>query len=155
LFLLEKLLPTSSEQSDFDDDTKKLSPAFIKIYDQAVAAEAHDHDEIAGPEYRKALEFLVKDYAILLNPNNKTEIRTKPLASVISEFFSGDKLPLVSICAAWLGNDETHYERRWVGKDPEDLKQLIGATVHFMAYERLAANLPIDMPDSKKSPAPP
>lgn len=60
---------------------------------------------------------------------------------------SGDKLPVVSRRAAWLGNDETHYERRWVGKDLVDLKKLIAAVEHFIAMEVLVKELPAEMPD--------
>jgi hypothetical protein len=102
--------------------------------------------DVAGPGYRKALEFLIKDYAIQLNPGHDDEIRTGQLAAVIRGFLAGDKLIVVSSRAAWLGNDETHYERRWIGKDLQDLKKLINATVHFIAMERLAADLPTDMP---------
>jgi hypothetical protein len=102
--------------------------------------------EVAGPGFRKALEFLVKDYAILLNPQQAEAIKQKQLASVIKEFLPGDKLGVVSSRAAWLGNDQTHYECRWVGKDLQDLKKLIDATAHFIAMERLVADLPVDMP---------
>jgi len=73
-----------------------------------------------------------------------------PLNTVITKYLSGDKLPVVSKRAAWLGNDETHYERRWVGKDLQDLKKLIQAVEHFIAMERLVAAFPVAMPDSKE-----
>ena len=128
-----------------------LSPSFVRIFTQAQAAEDHGLDEIAGPGYRKALEFLIKDYAISIAPNPEAveEIKRLRLQPVIAKYLSGDKLPVVSTRAAWLGNDEVHYERRWVGKDLADLKRLISATIHFIAMERLVANLPLDMPDPK------
>ena len=106
-------------------------------------------DEVAGPGFRKAREFLIKDYAISLqtNDNAKSEIKKIQLGNVITKYLSGDKLPVVSKRAAWLGNDETHYERRWVGKDLEDLKKLISAVEHFIAMEVLAKGLPTEMPD--------
>ena len=39
--------------------------------------------------------------------------------------------------AIWLGNDETHYERKWVDKDIDDLKTLIDLTLHWINYETL------------------
>jgi hypothetical protein len=34
--------------------------------------------------------------------------------------------------AAWLGNDETHYERRWTDKDVTDLKRLITLSANWI-----------------------
>lgn len=123
----------------------------MKIFAQAQTAEDQGLDEIAGPGFRKALEFLIKDYAISLAPNDDAaaEIRKILLGAVISKYLGGDKLPIVSKRAAWLGNDETHYERRWVGKDLADLKKLIAAVEHFIAMEILVAALPTEMPDQK------
>lgn len=35
--------------------------------------------------------------------------------------------------AVWLGNDETHYVRKWEDKDIQDLKNLIDLTVYFIS----------------------
>ena len=34
--------------------------------------------------------------------------------------------------ATWLGNDETHYERKWIDRDVDDLKTLIRLTVNWV-----------------------
>ena len=88
-----------------------------------------------------------------MHPSSAAKIKSLMLAKVISKFLSGDSLPLVSFRAAWLGNDETHYERRWIDKDLADLKKLISATVHFITMQKLVADLPVDMPDSGHKPA--
>ena len=41
----------------------------------------------------------------------------------------------VSQRAAWIGNDETHYVRKWEEKDIEDLKILIDHVVKFIKRE--------------------
>ncbi len=46
--------------------------------------------------------------------------------------------------AIWLGNDETHYERRWMGKDLQDLKVLTKLTVNWIHSEALAID-PVTM----------
>lgn len=145
-FNLEQCVPVAPIRPKFDDEIAKLSPSFIEVYAQSSAAEGYGLTEVAGPGFRKALEFLVKDYAIHLNSQHAEPIKQMPLAAVIKEFLLGDKLPIVSARAAWLGNDQTHYESRWVGKDLQDLKKLIDATAHFIAMERLVAGLPVDMP---------
>jgi hypothetical protein len=145
-YQFERCDPVAPHSPGFDAVIGTVSPTFIEIYSQSTAAEGYGLMDVAGPGYRKALEFLIKDYAIQLNPGHDDEIRTGQLAAVIRGFLAGDKLIVVSSRAAWPGNDETHYERRWIGKDLQDLKKLINATVHFIAMERLAADLPTDMP---------
>ncbi len=34
--------------------------------------------------------------------------------------------------AAWLGNDETHYQRKWTDKDISDLKTVISLAEHWI-----------------------
>jgi hypothetical protein len=158
VFNFVTMFPVTPQIPDFSSDISIISPSFVTIYSQAKSAEDHQLQDIAGPGYRKALEFLVKDYAISLHPTDEAEIKRNQLVPVITKFLSGDSLPVVSTRAAWLGNDETHYERRWLGKDLTDLKKLIDATVHFITMQRLVADLPIDMPDPKKpspDPVPP
>lgn len=75
---------------------------------------------------------MVKDYAISLaqaaEPDEQKrkhaveDIKHLQLQAVIKKYLGTDKLPIVSSRADWLGNDETHYERRWVGKDLSDLR---------------------------------
>lgn len=129
----------------------ELSPSFVGIWAQAQLAEDYGLDEIAGPGFRKALEFLLKDYAIsqVTDDQDKSRIRAIPLQSVIKNYLSGDRLPVVSSRAAWLGNDETHYEKRWVGKNLQDLKKLIEATEYFIAMTQLSEALSVEMPDPK------
>ena len=41
--------------------------------------------------------------------------------------------------ATWLGNDEAHYERRWLDKDLSDLKRLIDLVLYWIQAEQLTA----------------
>jgi hypothetical protein len=52
--------------------------------------------------------------------------------------------------AVWLGNDETHYERRWEDKDIDDLKRLITLTVNWIHNDLLTEAVIADMPAGKK-----
>jgi len=82
--------------------------------------------QIAGPGYRKALEFLIKDYASHLYPDHRDEIEDSFLGKVISEYIKEEKrIVEASKRATWLGNDETHYKRKWEDKDIHDLRELI------------------------------
>ena len=142
----ERSVPTEPQSPEFEEIVKTLSPDFVRVYSQAVAAEAYGLTDIAGPGFRKSLEYLVKDYAIHLNQESSEKIKSAPLAKVIEQYLTGDKVPVVSLRAAWIANDETHYQRKWLDKDLQDLKKLIGATVHFIALEEMVVDLPKSMP---------
>lgn len=97
-------------------------------------AEKNGHKEICGPGYRRALEFLIKDYLISLNPAISEEIKKLWLGKAIEKIDS----PKIKICAeraAWLGNDETHYVRKWEDKDIDNLKDLIDLAVMWIDSE--------------------
>jgi len=47
--------------------------------------------------------------------------------------------------AVWLGNDETHYVRKWEASDISDLKMLIDLTAHWMTSELLTERYLKDM----------
>lgn len=131
----------------FSESIMKNSPLFSVIYNQAFYAEQEGLLEICGVGYRKALEFLIKDYAKSNHPGKDQIIEGKLLAQCIGEFVSDDRIKGVAKRAVWLGNDETHYVRKWEGKNLEDLKKLIDLTVHWIEMEDLTKSFELDMPD--------
>ena len=70
------------------------------------------------------------------------------MGSAISTRITDPSIRGVAKRAAWLGNDETHYVRKWEQKDLNDLKRLIALTVHWMEAEALTDQLYKDMPDT-------
>jgi hypothetical protein len=131
----------------FNKSVSGLSEGFVNIYTQAFAAEQQSLTEICGVGYRKALEFLIKDYLIIQHPEKKEIIEKKLLGPCISEFVNDERIKKVAKRAVWLGNDETHYIRKWEGKDLNDLKILIDLTVHWIEMEVLTNQFEEDMPD--------
>lgn len=128
--------PRNYKSTSFKEEISILSEGFVRIYDQAAQAEDIGLIDICGPGYRKALEFLVKDYLIHLNPEMENEIKVKPLAQCIRDISDAD----IKFCAeraTWLGNDETHYIKKWDTKDLEDLKVLITLTVNHITNNLL------------------
>jgi hypothetical protein len=125
-------LPVIPIEPEFAEDIKALSPDFVKILAQSKTAEAYKLDQVCGVGYRKALEFLIKDYCISLFPARADEIKSKFLGTCIKEFVDDEKVRACAEFAAWLGNDETHYVRKWEDKDIEDLKTLIALTVNWI-----------------------
>lgn len=116
----------------FDERIINLSPQFDKIYNQALAAESSMLDEIAGLGYRKALEFLIKDFAIHEHPDEEESIKAKPLARCIKSYINNESITTLAERSTWIGNDEAHYIRKQEDRDVSDMKAFIQAIVYFI-----------------------
>lgn len=125
--------PNKFIKKNFDDLINKVSPNFVNIYNQALAAESQELDEIAGIGYRKALEFLIKDFLISKYPDEKEDIEKTLLGSCINKYIENPQLKTAASRAVWLGNDQTHYIQKFTDKDINDLKRLISLTVHWIS----------------------
>ncbi|MBP3544678.1 MAG: DUF4145 domain-containing protein [Lachnospiraceae bacterium] len=117
----------------FDDNIVNLSPQFDKIYNQALAAEVASLDEIAGLGYRKALEFLIKDFAIHEHSDDEDKIKAMPLSACIKDYIDAPNIKTLATRSAWIGNDEAHYIRKQEDRDVNDMKAFIKATVYFIS----------------------
>ena len=107
---------------------ESVSPQFVRIYNQAVAAEGAGLSEVSGLGYRKALEFLIKDFCIARDPSSAEAIKREFLGVVIKTRIDNPKVRLAAEKVAWLGNDEAHYVRKWEAHDIEHLKTLLRIT---------------------------
>lgn len=134
-------------EKSFSEEIKSISPTFVQVYNEAYFAEQHKLFEICGVGYRKALEFLIKDYLIKQTPSKEDVIKKKFLGKCIQEDVSDQRIKSVSKRAVWLGNDETHYVKNWEGHDLEDLKRLIDLTRHWIEMEELTKSFNEKMPD--------
>lgn len=147
-FLFVHSVPYTYEDRVFGERIKEISPTFAKTWNQSSKAETDGLLEICGPGYRKALEFLIKDYLVHLYPDRVDDIKKKLLGRCISDDVKDVNLKACASRAAWLGNDETHYDRRWEAHDLQDLKTLIELSVRWIESELLTAQYKGDMPDS-------
>ena len=129
---VEPLIPAKQA---FNSYIKKLSPQFVKIYNQALAAESYGLNEIAGLGYRKALEFLVKDFSVHFNPSETETIKSMPLSSCVRKYIDDDSIQSLVEKSAWLGNDEAHYVRKHNDRDTNDMKTFITASVHLFSLK--------------------
>lgn len=138
----------SPKQRLFSTTINNISPFFITIYNQAYFAEQFSLNQICGVGYRKALEFLIKDYLLYgVEDEKRIEmIKNKQLGKCIQEDISDDRIKNVALRATWLGNDETHYIRKWADKDVSHLKQLIDLTIRWIENEVETKQLLDDMP---------
>jgi hypothetical protein len=142
--------PYEPADVEFSEHIERISPQFCKIWNEAQKAENAGWKLIAGPGYRKALEFLIKDYLCLARPDDAEEIMGVQLGSCITNYVTNEKVKAMAARAVWLGNDETHYARKWEDKDLNDLKKLIELTVLWIEMEEMTASVIKEMPEGKK-----
>jgi hypothetical protein len=126
-------VPNMFKEEAFSEEIIKLSPIFVKIYNQALAAETSSLDEIAGLGYRKSLEFLIKDFAISENPKDEADIKKMQLAPCIKQYITDPNVKTLATRTAWLGNDEAHYIRKHDDRDITDMKLFIKASIYFIS----------------------
>lgn len=143
---LSRCEPWSLRDFQFDNRIREISPDFAAIYNEAQKGEQMALLLACGPAYRKALEFLVKDYLIIHHPAEVETIKSMLLGSCIKKYVANEKIRAVAERAAWLGNDETHYLRKWGTKDLQDLKALITLTVQWILMEELTRAVLDEMP---------
>ncbi len=139
------MLPLIVEKRKFPDIIKDISKEFLTIFNQAMLAEKNGLDQVCGCGYRRALEFLIKDYLILLHPNEEDEIKKLWLGKTI-ERINNRNIKICAERAAWLGNDESHYVRVWQDKDIENLKDLIDLVVMWIDSEEKTKKYEKEMP---------
>jgi hypothetical protein len=145
-FELSSSTPINITPPTVPQEVAALSPSFVDVYTQASAAEAYRLPQVAGPGFRKALEFLVKDYCVTRFPEATDRIRAMMLGPVIKEYVDDPNVKLCAERAAWLGNDETHYVRKWESKDIDDLKTLVRLSVNWIHNHALTQKYVTDMP---------
>lgn len=136
----EKLsnVPSVKIKYSLPEEIDVFSTQFRKIYTQSLTAEAHGLTAISGVGYRKSIEFLVKDFLIYFVKHEDTEkIKTMPLSQSIKKI-DNDKIVSLAIASTWLGNDETHYQRKFENKDVEDMKKFIKALTFYVSSEVVA-----------------
>jgi hypothetical protein len=148
-YQLKGAIPVTPRGSELPPNVVRLSPEFAKIFQQAEIAEQWGLEQIAGVGYRKALEFLMKGYAISGHSGEAEKIKALPLMQCINLFVKDARIMEVSKRAVWLGNDETHYLRKWEDKDIKDLKALIHLTVLWIDMELTTQEILIGMPEGK------
>lgn len=121
---------------ELPENIEHVSSNFVEIYSQAVEAEMHKLDQIAGVGYRKSAEFLIKDYVIRIKPTDEEKVKNTLLGQVIKKYLNDfPKIQTLATAVTWIGNDETHYERRHNTKDIQDLKRFIRAAAQFIAAD--------------------
>lgn len=168
-FILSVIEPFEFRERDFGSHIGTVSPRFCRIMNQATHAEARGLDEIAGPGYRKALEVLIKDFAKLPYEaeaqiakdagdasaqagaeKHIDQIEHLFLGPCIKQYIDDPRIKDIAERAIWLGNDETHYLRKWPEQDISALKRLIDLVIHFVRSHLEYVAALDEMPEGRK-----
>lgn len=131
-YILINTEPKHPKKRKFSEQIENISPQFSNIYNQSITAEGTGLDQLTGIGLRKALEFLIKDFAGHINEAKKQKILKASLSQCIENYIDDANIKSCAKLASWLGNDETHYIKKWEDKDISDLKLLIKLTVNWV-----------------------
>lgn len=123
----------------------KIPTKFFEIYNEAEQAEQLWLFTICWWWYRKALEFLIKDYAIHLNESERDKIEWPKytLSQCIKDYMPSKTTKTFSTLSTRLWNDEVHYTKQH-DKDIRYMKTTISAllsTIHNEILEKEAEEL--------------
>lgn len=133
---LVKTYDIDNSQPQFSDLLQQMSSEFCETYKEAIEAEANGLKRIAGPGYRKALEFLVKDFAKRsANSEVSDKIDHMNLMQIIKTYINHSSILHLARAATWLGNDQTHTAKKYNDYDLEDLKRFILAVAKYIDLE--------------------
>lgn len=114
--------PSNSFVPYKNDVLSKISERFIQMYNQALNAEFNRSLDLAAIGYRSSLEILVKDYAISELGVSEDEAGKKSLCDAIGTYLKQDELVKTADVIRILGNDYTHFKRKYPDFDFNLLK---------------------------------
>ena len=134
-FSIGQTYPPAFKKHTFSTHIEALSPIFVEIYNEALQAESEGLTKICGLGYRKALEFLIKDYLSFQSSNDYEEIIKTPLSNLIKNKIDNPKIKILAERCAWLGNDETHYVRKHDDYNIQDLKRFLDSMITYIDAE--------------------
>lgn len=134
---------TPFKPSVFSDKMiENVSPRFIEIYNQALRAKDNDDLNLAAVGYRSALEILIKDYAINELGEPKEKVVKMKLFDVISAYLPTDLLNAADVIRI-LGNDHTHYERKYPELDFKLFQEYMDIFISLIRSKLLISHPPV------------
>jgi hypothetical protein len=146
-FTYKGCIPVEFVESPQTEQVLNVSPLFCEIFNQALFSERMGLLQISGVGYRKALEHLIKDFCIFEHPKKEESIKKSLLMACIKTHIEDRNILECAKRAVWLGNDETHYVRKWDSKDISDLKRLTNLVCHWISSHLITKEYLISMPE--------
>ncbi len=106
-----------------NENLAAISERFIEMYNQALLAEYNQSIELAAMGFRSSLEILVKDYAIKELHEPADVVAKQDLCNAIGKYLNQAELVATADVVRILGNDYTHYQRKYPEHDFALLKK--------------------------------
>ena len=125
-----------------NDLLKSVSTKFISVYSQALRAELAGDIDLAGMGYRKALECLLKDFAITELSADGETVEKLSLYDVIGKYYDRDIQASADVVRI-LGNDYTHYESKHPETDFKVLKKYMEIFIALIETKILINHPPV------------
>lgn len=137
---------------NFPEEIYTISERFVEIYRQSLTSEKLDLNELSGMGFRKSVEFLIKDYLIKINPDQKDKISSMHLGNAINKI-DNENIKSLAKTSNMLANDQVHYTVKYSDKDINDLKSFIKALIYYISMEMTLnkSNEFLESLDKKKS----
>jgi hypothetical protein len=138
----------------WSESAARISPAFCAVYARSRHVEGVSRKDgekpkaAAGAGYRRALEFLIKDYLCLVLPSEKDKINRATLETCLvnPNWIWNRRLMAAASGAVWLADDVFDTVGPWDGGALDDLKKFIDLTLRWIEMEELAKAVSRDMP---------
>lgn len=127
---------TTSVHFHEDNVLQLISPNFIKIYNESLIAYRSGLNNICGAGFRKAIEYLVKDYLIY----NKISSNEKIIKLTLSQAIDKIDLPKIKNLfrlSTWIGNDFVHYHSKLDNYSIDELINFIETVIHEINAEHI------------------
>ena len=131
----QTVFPIATPNLNIDYEIQKISPRFYETYTQCLKAKSSGLNKLYGMGFRKSLEYLVKDFAIYENPDDKGKIESISLHECIEKYFKNSDAKTALLAAKWLGNNETHYVNNNNDEAIQLLENLIEDTLGYIHRE--------------------
>lgn len=125
------------------DSIINLSPRFVTLYADSEIAYSKNMIELAGSGFRNALEILIKDYAINELGNDPQEVSNMKLFNAIDKYLPDEKLKKSADVVRILGNDYTHYDRKYSQYDINILKVYLDIFIRRIDVDYLMSHPPV------------
>lgn len=123
-----------------------ISQRFIDMYNQALLAEFNQNYELAAIGFRSALEILVKDYAIQELGEPAETVAKQSLCNAIEKYLNLPDLVNTADVVRILGNDYTHYQRKYPEHDFALLKKYMEIFLSRIEVQYMINHPPVSRP---------
>lgn len=140
------MYPSTQIEPYKNENLAAISERFIDMYNQALQAEYNQNFELAAIGFRSSLEILVKDYAIQELGEPAETVAKQSLCNAIATYLQQADLVNTADVVRILGNDYTHYKRKYPEHDFVLLKKYMEIFLSQIEVKYMIKHPPVTRP---------